>query len=90
MKFTSIWRIKQNGISAIKFEAARVPFLSDNSVAATVVVVVVYLLPLRPEYLFTLHQSVAQNLSNIWRSTFKNGASLRYRNSAEVTVLMCE
>ena len=149
MKFTSIWRIKQNGISAIRFEAARIPFLSDFFVAATVVVASApYLLPLRPEYLFTLHQSVAQSLSNrvfsltwpvsmqiyrnkrkrlhkkrvqlpqnwfgtptwppflcfgtsiwppwrhvktlyIWRSSFKNGASLRYRKIAQKSPFLC-
>ena len=33
---------------------------------------------LRSEYLFTVHQSMAQNLSDMWRSTFKIGdAQLR-------------
>ena len=34
-----------------------------------------YALPLRSEYLFTLHSSVAQNLSDIWRATFVIGTS---------------
>ena len=46
-----------------------------------------YSLPLRPEYLFTPHQSEAQNLSDIWRSTFeisrRSFAPLQYRNSAK-------
>ena len=35
---SSIWRIKQDGISAIKFEAARIHFLRDVFVALAVVV----------------------------------------------------
>ena len=46
-------------------------------------------------YLFTLHQSVAQNLSamrvTVGEFRDRRGAtSLRYRNRAEITVLMCE
>ena len=37
-KFVNIWRIKRVGISAIKFEAARIHFLSDVFVAFAVVV----------------------------------------------------
>ena len=45
-----------------------------------------YSLPLRSEYLFTLRQSVARNIfGNRWRA-----ASLRYRNRAEIAVLMCQ
>ena len=43
-----------------------------------------YSLPLRSECLFTLHKSVEQNLSPIFEAT------LRYRNCAKITVLMCE
>ena len=32
-----------------------------------------YSLPSRSEYLFTLHQSVVQNLSDMWHSTFEIG-----------------
>lgn len=41
-----------------------------------------YSLPLRCEYLFTLHQSVAQHPSDVWRSTLRSAASIRYRNRA--------
>ena len=34
-----------------------------------------YPLPSRSEYLFTLHQSVVQNLSDMWRSTFEIGTA---------------
>ena len=37
-KFANIWRIKRDGISTIKFEAAQIHFLSDAFVAVTVVV----------------------------------------------------
>ena len=37
-KFANIRRIKQDGISAIKFEAARIHFLSNVVVTITVVV----------------------------------------------------
>ena len=37
-KFVNIWRIKRVGISAIKFEVARIHFLSDVFVAVAVVV----------------------------------------------------
>ena len=37
-KFANIWRIKLDGISAIKFEAAQIYFLSDVFVAVAVVV----------------------------------------------------
>ena len=37
-KFTNIWKIKRDGISTIKFEAARLHFLSDVFVAVVVVV----------------------------------------------------
>ena len=37
-KIANIWRIKRDGISAIKFEAARIHFLSDVFVAFSVVV----------------------------------------------------
>ena len=37
-KIANIWRIERNGISAIKFEAARLHFLSDVFAAAAVVV----------------------------------------------------
>ena len=36
-----------------------------------------YSFPLRCKCLFKLHQSVAQNLSSMWRSTFELGASQR-------------
>ena len=36
-KFANIWRIKRDGISAIKFEAAQIHFLSDVFVAVAVV-----------------------------------------------------
>ena len=36
--FANIWRIKLDGISAIKFEAAQIHFLSDFVVAVAVVV----------------------------------------------------
>ena len=39
--FKKVWRIKRDGISAIKFEAAQIHFLSDVFVAVAVVVVVV-------------------------------------------------
>ena len=43
---------------------------------------------------FSLHQSMAQNLSDMWRSTFEIGrpgaASPRHRNRAATTVLVCE
>ena len=56
-----------------------------------VVIALTYSLPPRSEYLFTLHQYVAQNLSDIWHSTFEIGAaSLRHGNRTEITVLMCE
>ena len=47
-----------------------------------------YSLPLRAEYLFTLHQSVAQNLSDVWVSTLETGeAQLRsVADIAEITV----
>ena len=38
INFANIWRIKRDGISAIKFEAARIDFLSDVFVAVAVVV----------------------------------------------------
>ena len=38
-KIANIWRIKRDGKSAIKFEAARIHFLSDVFVAFSVVVV---------------------------------------------------
>ena len=37
-RFANIWRIKQDGISAVKFEAAQIHFLSDAFVAVFVVV----------------------------------------------------
>ena len=37
-KFVNIWGIERVGISAIKFEVARIPFLSDVFVAVAVVV----------------------------------------------------
>ena len=37
-KIANIWRIKRDGISAIKFEAARLHFLSDVFVAVAIVV----------------------------------------------------
>ena len=37
-KFANIWRIKRDGISAIKFEAAQIHFLNDVFVAVAVVV----------------------------------------------------
>ena len=37
-KFSNIWRIEQEGISAIKFEAAWIHFLSDAFLAVTVIV----------------------------------------------------
>ena len=37
-KFSNIWRIEQEGISAIKFETAWIHFLSDAFLAGTVVV----------------------------------------------------
>ena len=36
--FVNIWRIKRDGISAIKFEAAQIHFLSDVFVAVAAVV----------------------------------------------------
>ena len=51
-------------------------------------------LPLRLDYLVTLHQSVAQNWSDMWLSTDvrdrRGAASLRYRNHAQITAVMCE
>ena len=45
--------------------------------------------PATVRYLLTLHQTVAQNPSDMWRSNFEFGAaSLRYRNRAEIPVLM--
>ena len=38
-RLANIWRIKRDGISAIKFEAAQIHFLSDVFVAVAVVVV---------------------------------------------------
>ena len=38
-KVSNIWRIKRDGISAKKFEAERIHFLSDVLVAVAVVVV---------------------------------------------------
>ena len=38
-KLANIWRIKRDGISAIKFEAAQIHFLSDVFVAVAVAVV---------------------------------------------------
>ena len=38
-KIANMWQIKRDGISAIKFEAARIHFLSDVFVAFSVVVV---------------------------------------------------
>ena len=77
-----------------------------------------YLLPLRSEYLFTLHQMIGwENIRDCdittplsldtievlkwkWHSTYPIGdellrdqrgaASFRYRNRAEITVVMCE
>ena len=54
-----------------------------------------YALPLLSEYLFTLHSSVAQNLREISYVThhFRDrhvAASLRNRNRAKITVLMCK
>ena len=41
--------------------------------------------------LFTLHQSVAQNLADMSRYTFEiDAAQLRCRNRAEITLLVCE
>ena len=37
-KFANIWRIKRDGISAVKFEAAQIHFLSNAFVAAVVVI----------------------------------------------------
>ena len=37
-KFAHIWRIKQDGISVIKFEATQIHFLSDVFLAVTFVV----------------------------------------------------
>ena len=37
-KFAYIWRIKQDGISVIKFEATQIQFLSDVFLAVTFVV----------------------------------------------------
>ena len=37
-QFANIWRIKQEGISAIKFEAAQIHFLSDFLVAVAIFV----------------------------------------------------
>ena len=49
-----------------------------------------YSLPQRSEYLLTLHQSVPQNLSNMWRSTFEiSAAKLRSVTEIDITVLMC-
>ena len=39
-KIANIWRIERNGISAIKFKAARLHFLSDVFAAAAVVVAI--------------------------------------------------
>ena len=56
-----------------------------------VVIALTYSLPPRSEYPFTLHQYVAKNPSDTWRSTFKIGAaSLRNGNRIDITVLMCE
>ena len=47
--------------------------------------------PATVRYLLKLHQTVAQNPSDMWRSTFEFGAaSLRYRNRAEITVSVCK
>ena len=45
-----------------------------------------YLLPLRSIFLFTLHQSVAQNLSDMWRSTFEIGAAQKSRRNYSLHV----
>ena len=45
------------------------------------------LLLLRSQYVFTLHRSMAQNLSDMWRSTIENGAA-RLRFVTAITVLM--
>ena len=45
-----------------------------------------YLLPLRSIFLFTLHQSVAQNLSDMWRSTFEIGAAQKSRRNHSLHV----
>ena len=37
-KIANIWRYERDGISAIKFEAVRIHFLSDEFVAVAVVV----------------------------------------------------
>ena len=39
-KIANIWRIKRDGIRAVKFEGAQIHFLSDAFVAVTVVVAV--------------------------------------------------
>ena len=43
-----------------------------------------YSLPLRPEYLFTKHHSVTQNLSDMWRSTFEIDAVPQPRFVTEI------
>ena len=43
-----------------------------------------YSLPVRSEYLFTMRQSVTQNLSDMWRSTFEIGAGPQLRFVTEI------
>ena len=45
---------------------------------------------IRSKYLFILYRSVAQNLSDVWRSTLEIGTAQLRRNRAESTVLICE
>ena len=55
-----------------------IPFLAPQYILPSQWISVVaptYSLPLRSEYLFTLRQTVAQNLSDIWRSTLEIGAA---------------
>ena len=42
---------------------------------STAVLATTYSLPLRSEYRFTQHKNKAQNLSNMWRSTFEIGTA---------------
>ena len=69
-----VWYTKLQS-SFLYFRPKRVPVLAPA-----------YSLPLRSQYLFKRHQSVAQNLSDRWRSTIGT-ASFRYRNRAEITAL---
>ena len=48
-----------------------------------------YPLPSRSEYLFTLHQSVVQNLSDMWHSTFEIGTGQLRSATKMATQSLC-